>query len=116
MKLDIEEKELVNNNVDGYVDNDVDNVMKLFASSENDIDSAMKCFALSENKTPEWAKKMIKVWYNVAIAVWLAIASVTFAPISFIFRIIVRFVKHNWFALLLLVIVCIILFVMKFYS
>lgn len=106
MKLDIEEKELVNNNVDNNVDNYVN----------NDIDSAMKCFALSENKTPEWAKKMIKVWYNVAIAVWLTIASVTFAPISFIFRIIVRFVKHNWFALLLLVIVCIILFVMKFYS
>ena len=70
------------------------NIKEKYNTMVSDTDSAMKCFALSESKSPEWAKKMIKVWYNVAIGIWLAIASVTFAPISFIFRIVCSFVKH----------------------
>lgn len=91
------------------------NIKEKYNTMVSDTDSAMKCFALSESKAPEWSKKMIKVWYNVIIGIWLAIASVTFAPISFIFRIVCSFIKHNWFVLLLLAIIVAIIVAIKFY-
>lgn len=86
-----------------------------FNAMTSDTDSAMRCFALNESKTPEWSKKAIKVWYNIAVGIWLAIASVTFAPISFIFKLIGGFIKNNWLLLLFVAFIGAGVFALKYY-
>ena len=59
---------------------------------------ACESYGFNEKTTPTWAVKFMRWGYNVMLAIWLAIGSVTFMPVIFVAKKISVGIKKVWIA------------------
>ena len=64
----------------------------------NNNKDACESYGFNEKTTPKWAVSFMRWGYNVMLAIWLVVGSVTFMPIIFVAKKISVGIKKTWIA------------------
>ena len=71
----------------------------------NNNKDACESYGFNEKTTPKWAVSFMRWGYNVMLAIWLVVGSVTFMPIIFVAKKISVGIKKTWIAGLIAIVI-----------